>query len=95
MQEGGLTPNGKAELQSLLTSASLTTDEHRYVEAALAAGNYVPDPNAYNQKPIWQRAAVIFAGPFMSLTFGYLMLCVMGMTGRLPASEKSEKSSSR
>ena len=90
VQEGGLSANGKAELQSLLASASLTTDEHRYVEAALVAGSYVPDPDGYNQKPIWQRAAVIFAGPFMSLAFGYVLLCGMGMTGRLPDSEKNE-----
>lgn len=32
----------------------------------------------FNSKPIWQRALVIFAGPFMSLVLGYLVLLMMG-----------------
>src|ERR1044071_5597158 len=41
-------------------------------------------PALYSQKPIWQRAFVIFAGPVMSLFFGYFIFCVMGMTIGLP-----------
>ena len=88
--DGHLTSNGKMELQTLLISQGLTDDEHRYLETVVAADDYVPDPNGYNQKPIWQRAATIFAGPFMSLVFGYLLLCIMGMTGRLPYDQKPE-----
>ena len=90
VEEGRLTPDGKAELQTLLASTSITDDEQRYMEAVVAADDYVPDHNGYNQKPLWQRAATIFAGPFMSLCFGYLLLCVMGMTGRLPYDQKAE-----
>jgi regulator of sigma E protease len=32
----------------------------------------------FNTKPIWQRALVIFAGPFMSLVLGYVVLTMMG-----------------
>jgi regulator of sigma E protease len=33
----------------------------------------------FNSKPIWQRALVIFAGPFMSLVLGYVVFIMMGM----------------
>lgn len=79
-----LTAEGKLQLRSLLEGTALNEDEHKYLEAILAADTYVPDPHGYNQKPLWQRAAVIFAGPFMSLFFGYLIVCVMGFTGGLP-----------
>ena len=84
VEDGKLTPNGKASLQTLLATTGITQDEHKYIEGVLAADNYIPDPAAYNQKPLWQRASVIFAGPFMSLAFGYLMFCVMGFTIGLP-----------
>ncbi len=86
VEDGKLATYGKAELQTLLATTTITTDEHKYIETVLAADNYIPDPNGYNQKPLLQRAAVIFAGPFMSLTFGYLMFCVMGFTIGLPDS---------
>ena len=86
---GKLTSEGKAELRSLLAAVPTTLDEHRYIEAVLAADAYEPDPNGYNQRPLWQRAAVIFAGPFMSLFFGYALFCVMGFTTGLPEPGKS------
>ncbi|HZO91307.1 MAG TPA: M50 family metallopeptidase [Chthonomonadaceae bacterium] len=79
-----LTSNGREELQALLHSTSINSDEHRYLEAILGAAMDMPDPNGYNQKPIWQRAAVIFAGPLMSLFFGYALFCMMGFTTGLP-----------
>lgn len=84
VEDGKLATYGKAELQTLLATTSITQDEHKYIETVLAADEYIPDPNGYNQKPLLQRAAVIFAGPFMSLAFGYLMFCVMGFTIGLP-----------
>src|SRR5262249_54433129 len=71
-------------LQSMLLSPTINADEKRYLEALLEADKMEPDPNAFNQKPLWQRAAVLIAGPFMSLFFSYLMFCVMGFTTGLP-----------
>jgi regulator of sigma E protease len=88
--DGKLTLEGKAELNSLLIGANANPDEHRYLEAVLAADDYEPDPDSYNSKPLWQRAAVIFAGPFMSILFGYLMFCTLGFTTGLPDQEKVE-----
>jgi regulator of sigma E protease len=83
-KHGDLKSEGKAELRTLLAGTGLNTEEHRYIEAVLATDSYIPDPDGYNQRPIWQRAAVIFAGPFMSLFFGYALFCVMGFTTGLP-----------
>ena len=58
-----LTENGRRELQSLLASTGLNTGEHKYIEAILNAQAQPPDPNGYNQKPLWQRAATIFRRP--------------------------------
>lgn len=82
--DGRLTDNGREELQSLLASTAINADEHRYLEALLSAQAALPDPSGYNQKPIWQRALTIFAGPFMSIFFGYVLFCVMGFTTGLP-----------
>lgn len=82
--EGRLTTHGRQELESLLLSTTLHEDEHRYIQAVLNAKERPLDPHGYNQKPLWQRAAVIFAGPFMSLFFGYVLFCVMGFTTGLP-----------
>jgi regulator of sigma E protease len=79
-----LTAEGRQELQSLLVSTGINAEEHRYIEAILGADMDRPDPNGYNQKPLWQRAVVIFAGPFMSLFFGYALFCGMGFTTGLP-----------
>lgn len=90
VNDGSLTMEGEAALATLNESAkSLTEDEQHYLTLVLAAGKYVPDPNGYNQKPAWQRAAMIFAGPFLSLSFGYLLICVMGVTSGLPVGQAS------
>jgi len=83
---GWLTAGGKEYLETLLVSTGLNSDEHAYIQAILAAGQAaaIPDPNGYNQKPLWQRALVIFAGPMMSLLFGYALFCAMGFTTGLP-----------
>jgi regulator of sigma E protease len=87
-KQGALKNESKAELRTLLAGTSINADEHRYIEAILAADSYEPDPDGYNQRPIWQRAAVIFAGPFMSLLFGYALFCVLGFTTGLPDSDR-------
>ncbi len=84
VDDGSLTREGEAEIATLSESTNLTEDERHYLNLAIAAGKYVPDPNGYNQKPAWQRAAMIFAGPFLSLSFGYLLIVVMGVTSGLP-----------
>lgn len=60
-----------------------------YTIHAIPAGGFVRiagmDPGedmavegGFNTKPIWKRALVIFAGPFMSLVLGYIVLLMMG-----------------
>ena len=41
-------------------------------------------PDGFYSKPLWQRALVILAGPMMSLFFGYLVFCLMGVTTGVP-----------
>lgn len=87
--EGRLTKEGVEELKLLAMSASTTEEEQKYLEAVLNTVHYAPDPALYNQKPLWQRAFVIFAGPFVSLLFGYLLFCGMGVTTGLPAADNT------
>jgi len=86
VEDGELTSGGRAEIQALLESTAINDDEHRYLEALISASQQTEriDPNGYNQKPLWQRAAVIFAGPFMSVVFGYFLFCFMGVTTGFP-----------
>jgi regulator of sigma E protease len=85
-EDGRLTAFGKSELEGLQLTTGINSVEHAYIEAILkgAANVKVPDPDGYNQKPLHQRASVIFAGPLVSLLFGYLIFCVMGFTTGLP-----------
>jgi regulator of sigma E protease len=39
-----------------------------------------PPPGTFFSKPIWQRNAVVIAGPIMSLLLGYVLFSIMGMT---------------
>ena len=41
-------------------------------------------PDGFYSKPIWQRALVIAAGPFMSFVLGYAVFCLMGVTTGVP-----------
>ncbi len=77
--DGRLTNDGVQNLNALLPSM-LNDDERRYLEAVLATVTFLPDPTDFNQKPLWQRAAAIFAGPAASLLFGYFVFCAMGVT---------------
>ncbi len=88
--DGALTENGRREIHALLLTTGINADEHRYLEAVINAQATPPDPNGYGQKPLWQRAAVIFAGPFMSVALGYLIFCGMGLTTGLPDDAKME-----
>ena len=89
--EDSLTEMGRNDIQLLINGASINADEHRYLEAIQSADMMPIDPDGYNQKPIWQRALTIFAGPFMSFTFGYFLLCLMGFTTGLPNITVSEE----
>ncbi len=75
-----LTKGGFEDLVALQKSPVLTADESRLIDLVLQAHSRATDPALYNQRPIYQRALVIFAGPFMSLFFGYFVYCLMGMT---------------
>ena len=81
---GNLTEEGRRELNALLRTTGINADEHRYIEAILNASAQEVDPKGYNQKPLWQRAATIFAGPFVSIALGYLIFFCMGVTSGLP-----------
>ena len=87
--DGKLLPQGRADLNDLLATSGINAEEQKYVQAVLDAENYVPDPNGYNQKPLWQRAVTIAAGPIVSLLFGYLLFCVMGVSTGLPYDAKT------
>ncbi|MGC8666633.1 MAG: M50 family metallopeptidase [Chthonomonadales bacterium] len=86
--DGRLTEEGAADLRALQSSPQITADDQRLIQLVLHANLRSSDPALYSQKPLWQRALVIFAGPFMSLFFGYLLFCVMGMTIGLPSINK-------
>jgi regulator of sigma E protease len=77
---------GKEALQLYQREAVLTDSDKKYLDAVFKAIDRVkpPDPDGYNQRPLHQRASVIFAGPLVSLLFGYLLFCVMGFTTGLP-----------
>lgn len=49
-------------------------------ETLAAADGRQTVPNGFYSKPLWQRALVIFAGPFMSFVLGYVVLCTVGFT---------------
>ena len=50
-------------------------------------GEHTPytGPDGFYSKPLWQRSLVIFAGPLMSLLFGYFVFCLMGITTGIPS----------
>ena len=87
---GQLTEEGRRELNALLQTTGINADEHRYIEAILNASAQQIDPQGYNQKPLWQRAATIFAGPFVSIALGYIIFFGMGVTVGLPDDAKTE-----
>ncbi|MCW3095387.1 MAG: putative rane-associated Zn-dependent protease 1 [Chthonomonadaceae bacterium] len=87
--DGKLLDQGREDLNALLLPTGINAEEQKYIQAVLDAENYTPDPNGYNQKPLWQRAATIAAGPFVSLLFGYLLFCIMGVTVGLPYDGKN------
>lgn len=62
---------------------SITKGETKYSLGILPIGGYVKlegedfaskDPRAYNNKPLWVRALVIFAGPFMNIAIAVIIL---------------------
>ena len=87
-KDSRLTSSGANYLESLLKEETLNPDERIYLEQVLETRAFVPDPRDYNQRPLWQRAITIFAGPFVSMLFGYLLFCVMGFTLGLPSKEQ-------
>ena len=48
-------------------------------------------PDGFYSKPVWQRALVIAAGPFMSFVLGYVVFCLMGMTTGIPTGNTLNK----
>ncbi len=85
--DGRLTATGRQDLEALRHSPRITADEQRLIEMVLAADTRAGDTGLYSQKPIYQRALVIFAGPLASLVFGFLVFCLMGFTIGLPTNK--------
>jgi regulator of sigma E protease len=85
---GQLTEEGRADLEMKQAAPEVNEDERKLIQMVLLADSRTTDPGLYSQKPIYQRALTIFAGPFMSLAFGYVLFCIMGMTIGLPNADK-------
>ena len=87
--DGHLSDQGRQDIQDKLKSPLLSHDEHKLLSMALNADIRTTDAGLYSSKPLWQRAIVIFAGPFASLMFGYILFCLMGITIGLPSLTRS------
>ncbi len=59
-------------------------EESGDVAADAKARERANDPQAFYNKPLIQRAFVIFAGPLASILFGYFLFCTIGFTMGLP-----------
>lgn len=79
-----LSDEGRLELKQLLASTEITEEEHKYLETLLKADAYEPDPRSFNQRPLWQRAATIAAGPAASFLFGLLLFVAVDATTGWP-----------
>lgn len=79
-----LTPEGIVELSKLRHAPGTAEDEKRFIELALNANERAGDAGLFSNKPIHQRAFVIFSGPLASLLFGFFVFCLMGVTVGLP-----------
>lgn len=60
-------------------------------ENPVAAPPVSPAPDEFYAKPLWQRSLVIFAGPLMSFLFGWILLCLIGVTAGLPTGKTLTK----
>lgn len=83
--DGQMTPSGRADLQALRNTTHLTDGERTLIGMALDADERARDASLYSNRPIYQRAIVIFAGPLASLAFGFVLFCIMGFTVGLPS----------
>lgn len=83
--DGLLKPESREDFRILRSSPQLNADEMKFVEIVLASDERLQDKGLYSNKPLYQRALVIFAGPFMSLFFGYILLVFMGMSLGMPS----------
>lgn len=89
--DGQLTESGRADLQAQLSSPRITQDEHKLITIVLNADRRSADPHLVNNKPIYQRAIVFFAGPLASMLFAYVLFCGMGMTVGMPSGETTNQ----
>lgn len=82
-----LTDEGAAQLQMLRQAEHISESEARLIDLLLNAHARKADPELFIAKPLYQRAAVIVAGPVASLLFGYVIFSMMGITVGLPTSD--------
>lgn len=90
-RDGRLTAEGREELRAMREAATVNEAEQKLLDMVLNADARADDEGLYSQKPLYQRALVILAGPVASLLFGYLVFCVMGMTVGLPRNEATNQ----
>lgn len=84
-EDGRLTAEGRAGLESTVAGGVLSQEEARLIELVLLADDRAGDPAIFCHRPLLHRAAVILAGPVASLLFGMMLFCVMGMSIGLPS----------
>ncbi len=88
-EDGLLTSEARKDFQALRLSPQVNADEMKFLDMALSSDEHLRDKGLYSNKPLYQRALVIFAGPFMSCFFGYLLFVFMGMTLGMPSMSRS------
>ncbi|NLI00194.1 MAG: site-2 protease family protein [Chthonomonadales bacterium] len=86
-EDGRLTPTGIVELSKLRGAEDANADETKLIELVLNAHQRAEDPGLFANKPLYQRALVILAGPVASLLFGFFVFCLMGITSGLPTKD--------
>lgn len=72
----GLLPIGGFVRMAGQEDAPLSEDEREQTYG------HVPPERWFNNKPVWQRAIVLFAGPFMNLVLAFFVYAAMAAVGR-------------
>lgn len=83
--DGEISSFSKVSLSSMLLDENRSPEDIKYLKAIVNVPPYIADPASFNQKPRWQRALVIFAGPLASVVFGAFLFMSIGFTFGLPS----------
>ncbi|MDX1933371.1 MAG: M50 family metallopeptidase [Capsulimonadales bacterium] len=66
------------------TNTRLERQEAVRIDETPSASVRADDPRGYNNRPVWQRAIVILAGPVFSFLLGWITLCLIGVVAGIP-----------